>query len=587
MMGMRTGTPLVVIAVALMLSSIVYCSTRSSTDGDADAPVIRRESIDADSGVETPLVVERTPARPPSVASTDSGQPRSAASACELIIEVRDAAGELVAGHPVQLVPLTDLTPDGGWRRTGQDGAVRVVVAPGEYYARALGGRKSWTGSTEDQARIVIPLELQLVLRPVLVHVLDESGMPVEGAEVHMSPWQRMMLGTGVQLGLTDAQGELVIQASDGHIVWSLLRTGDAGRGYSLPAVVEGPECQLVLKRSARCASGTVRDLAGSPVPGVRVAIAGDLFHPNERLTDAPTFASRTDENGEFELCGLPARPLSLWVEGTETLAAAVIDIDVRSRDDLDVTLVEGIELVVERHPAVGYSYLVFRYPMQAPNWWVPAPRRHLESEARVSFGPMPTGTWFVYSEPEGAVEASRKFDVLPGERARRHLVLDESRAMVEVSLRVLDGPIGSIRSLLLGTESGGEVEVPVDDQPARIEVSPGRSTVRALVDLGDGVTRLSDRVTVGMDPIAIEVSLDCRSTGRLRVEASELGSLARGSRLTLYSDAEGGRERIAVLTLGEPVAGYFDWPWIPRGHYQLAFYDATRALRQIPVEVR
>jgi hypothetical protein len=89
------------------------------------------------------------------------------------------------------------------------------------------------------------------------------------------------------------------------------------------------------------------------------------------------------------------------------------------------------------------------------------------------------------------------------------------------------------------------------------------------------------------MDPIAIEISLDCRSTGRLRVEASELGSLARGSRLTLYSDAEGGRERIAVLTLGEPVAGYFDWPWIPLGHHQLAFYDATRALRQLPVEVR
>lgn len=135
------------------------------------------------------------------------------------------------------------------------------------------------------------------------VHVHDETGAPVEGAEVAL-----VAMNVDVPRAelVTDARGEAVLRPLPAHGEYMCEVSADGFAETRIGPFLLCPEqrCAVVdiALRSGGVVCGVVVESDGSPIAGAAVELSGrDLGRE-----------SMTDEHGRFEFDGLPYRPLAV-----------------------------------------------------------------------------------------------------------------------------------------------------------------------------------------------------------------------------------------------------------------------------------
>ncbi len=158
-------------------------------------------------------------------------------------------------------------------------------------------------------------------VRRVSVRVLDESGVPLEGATVRLPELRGAQEQLGDLVGRVDtAVGEPLMTGSDGVAAFETFGGDPQGSGSVSPAagsgygsasftfetVVGDAVVEVRPPRAVRL-SGVVRDAGGAPVEGVRVG-----------LTTWGSPSVVTDAEGRYDLVLSPRSEAWLSVEGSE-----------------------------------------------------------------------------------------------------------------------------------------------------------------------------------------------------------------------------------------------------------------------------
>ncbi len=236
--------------------------------------------------------------------------------------------------------------PSGRFRIEGLPaGRFWLTLGPGFYYAYRVPGVSLGPGGK--RSGVEIPALKGGMVRG---RILDWQGRPVAGAVLDLRPGLNSFLshffGTGYhwRSAFSDEAGRFVLQGVP------------PGREYVLTAFGPGLPIQVrtdlevsegtVLEvdfhgEKPASVSGTVRDTAGNPLPGARVAVAfldlHELFFSPEACPPV-----RAGKDGSFEIGNLPPGPLAVAarMEGKGLADPEEVTLEAGQR-------MEGIELVV------------------------------------------------------------------------------------------------------------------------------------------------------------------------------------------------------------------------------------------------
>ncbi|MBK9388304.1 MAG: carboxypeptidase regulatory-like domain-containing protein [Planctomycetes bacterium] len=274
------------------------------------------------------------------------------------------------AGRP--LVPRRTMSDaEGRFAFLGlEDGSFELLAtsADGE-----RGGRKS--GLRKKQLANEIVLEL-LPFGVLEGTVVDAAGQPVPRFKIELQ--RRVMMGF---LPATVASGEFSDRAGRFRLEglapgkYVLLTRVPEREVHSLPEVVVAANAEplRIALPAVSSVSGIVVNAAGQPVAEAEVQLAGDIIAAIAREMSLVSRKAKTDEQGRFELGGLPVGELSL--RATHPLHAPSAAVTVTLLPDVPQQglrmelgiggIVEGIVYDAEGRPEVGAAVMANHGPLQ------------------------------------------------------------------------------------------------------------------------------------------------------------------------------------------------------------------------------
>lgn len=272
---------------------------------------------------------------------------------------VRDADGRPVVGARV-LVHVRESASTGfcpfqyGMARTGRDGSYEIpdlLEEPLQLVSVEAPGYVAWS-RTPCRTPLLAgrPLDIDVTLVRVgrlEVHVRDEEGKPIAGAEVTSPPWSDSWSLQERRGPVSDAKGLIVLEDAPpgaGELLVSApgfyqpsVKSPCSGRivlGVSYPALTPGESrCIDVVLRRGPTLVGCVVDSRGEPVAQSALTLC---VHRSD-MSRGGGFTMRrveTDPEGKFAFTGLPpASGLSLNVHD-ERFPSASTEIDPASLDE-------------------------------------------------------------------------------------------------------------------------------------------------------------------------------------------------------------------------------------------------------------
>lgn len=220
--------------------------------------------------------------------------------------------------------------------------AVFAPVVPGGYQLAAWSDGKAKTfqwiqlAQGEDTAKLVLAAGAK-----VSGKVVDDKGAGVAGARVRYagaSDWSRF----------GNDRADAAVTASDGTFVFDAMPAGtyrfnaahpEKAPGTSPLVTLDGKTARdnlVITVSDGAVVRGRVVDTAKQPVAGARVRV-GATGNRRAMIADAPRQAY-SDTKGEFEIKGLPRKPLSI-VALHESGASQTVDVDASKGDASDVVL--------------------------------------------------------------------------------------------------------------------------------------------------------------------------------------------------------------------------------------------------------
>lgn len=407
--------------------------------------------------------------------------------------------------------------------------------------------------------------------------VYDDLGRPLGGAKV--TAMRRSSVGTGIEVQRFDAR-ESVETAANGSFVLAGIE-GDSAtlrvscRDHateSVPSVTVGRADVVVQLPRVGAVRGVLRDPQGAPLVDseVRARTAGRevlAVRPDEDLAMPSVGATRTDENGAFEIAGVRPGSVTLTAEGPGHLPIEAITVQVPPGGVVEhVQLVAEVgaaidALVVDAHgaPVAGAEVAVARRNENAePTVPGPGGRRTRRISMRADAadsgapaGPIVTDEGEALRKGTTGADGRVKLGGLPGGalvvRATHAALAPAKAAETLVPLR------GSVE-VILTMRPAGHVQIAVRDRagkpvPGARFVLNGpegddRSAHRGAAG-GDGTARVGP-LLAGHYTAALELPPEPTEFGGMRIVMGESGGELVASRVEL--DVRAGETADIVL---------------------------------------
>jgi protocatechuate 3,4-dioxygenase beta subunit len=291
--------------------------------------------------------------------------------------------------------------------------------------------------------------------------------------------------------------------------------------------------------------AGTVRTGDGTPIERARVGVRPEQTIPNEmkRWARSGGFGGPTDENGEFEIRGIPVAPSYVVEIGHEDFAPTSV-VGVRVREGgrsrpVNVTLSSGTVLTARlmdgEEPFRGKVRVTLQYSIPGSRVTPTVVRSgggvELD-EGRLTVRRLPTGKARLNIEPNGFIDIGRESVTLPEDEP-----LDLGDLMLD------SGP--TITGRVIGPDGKGIPNAEVD----AMSFGTGTLTRKAVTAGEDGSFRFG-----GLPEIAFTISAEGEGLGRESSEEVKPGDDPVEIRL---NEAGRIRGRVLVGDPPEPLAGF------------------------------
>ncbi|MCC6996578.1 MAG: carboxypeptidase regulatory-like domain-containing protein [Deltaproteobacteria bacterium] len=394
-----------------------------------------------------------------------------------------------VAGASVELRSLltlgaqTDAAGVATVRGVGAGWPILVVTAPGFAPARRM-LQTAGAGALERQ---LVELRAGAL---VSGRVVDAAGKPV--AEARVLPED-----VSEPFPVLDARSDAAVSDAEGRFAFSALPAGtfrfvaqhaEAGPGTSAPLTLDGltprEGIEIRLEGGARLA-GRVVDGAGAGVAAATVRVA-----LREGLLWSPTRVALADDDGRFDLRGLPRRAVDVLARSASASSAVVVaDLAATPvRQDLVLTLeVDGVIAGVVVTPAgepipealVQVVPELQGDPRARREWGLRGfPRDIADGAGRFSLGGLPPGAYRLRAARPGAVEDALEVGaglaVKPGDREVRIVVPEDGVVRGRVAYQ--DGSTPGLYAVGFGTANPAPFASP--DGAFRLRVPGGKQAI-------------------------------------------------------------------------------------------------------------
>ncbi len=179
--------------------------------------------------------------------------------------------------------------------RTDEEGGFLLGPVPAGPYA-VLGWSEGRIPAVETSPSG--DMELKLVAAARVEGTVERDGTPVAGAEV------RTDVACSPSVTTTDAEGRFVLERLLPARTAVAAFSGEEGGLATVDLTAEDREGLVIALAPGGAVAGEVRDDAGAPIAGVRVALEAELLD----------MAAVTDPEGRFRLAGLPADAYTVWL---------------------------------------------------------------------------------------------------------------------------------------------------------------------------------------------------------------------------------------------------------------------------------
>jgi protocatechuate 3,4-dioxygenase beta subunit len=400
-------------------------------------------------------------------------------------------------------------------------GAFRVDgLAPGAYAleARAPGHAKAMV------KRLMVPasgpLTVELLASGVIEgFVLDSSGAPAAGAEVHVGGYEPVVVTTGPGGGFS-------VEAEPGSHIVSARRGNEAG-SLSTPVIISAGktvrDVRIQLGQSAALEGSVVARGSGAPIEGARVDLS-----PYGNNGDSGRAV--TDGTGRFSVEGLAPGSYDVVVtaQGYATLSRRGLTVASGERFSIELKLTgtgaaEGQVRDSAGQPVVG-AQVVSGNSFGGTLDGSPGEAR-TDAEGHYRLEGLPAGAVSLTARRAGATIGVRQVvEVTEGNTAQLDFIVEET-GTVEGRVRAARGDLPSDPLMVLAYPKGGEGYVPMDFRPIAVDAAgafqltlqPGTYELRVSMAEGwpfsDTVSKMVDVKGGG----TVQVELIWQSDGRER----------------------------------------------------------------------
>ena len=158
-----------------------------------------------------------------------------------------------------------------------------------------------------------VTLDFQAAVSPTIT-VLRENGSPLAGLRVRVLRDRRRASPFGDDVKRTDARGQVTFEGLDPGVEY-YLDIGSAAKTHGVSGHAQSdwsPQDETIRLPAVRSVAGTVVDMQGTPMAGVR--IQGNV--PGRGKTYWAPYA-RTDEGGRFKIVDVPPGGVRIMAAGT------------------------------------------------------------------------------------------------------------------------------------------------------------------------------------------------------------------------------------------------------------------------------
>jgi len=397
-----------------------------------------------------------------------------------------------VAGASVELRSLltlgaqTDATGVATLRGVGAGWPILVVTAPGFAPARRMIQTSGAPGGGTLERQLV---ELRAGVA-VSGRVVDAAGKPVAEARVLPEDVSEPfpVLEPRSDAAVSDAEGRFAFSALQAGTFRFVAQHAEAGPGTSAPITLDGltprSDVEIRLEGGARLA-GRVVDGAGAGVAAATVRVA-----LREGLLWSPTRVALADDDGRFDLRGLPRRAVDVLARSaSESSAVVVADLAATSQiEDLVLTLevggvIAGVVVAPSGQPIAEALVQVVPETQGDPRarreWGLRGfPRDIADGAGRFSLGGLPPGAYRLRAARPGAVEDALEVGaglaVEPGAREVRVVVPEDGVVRGRVAYK--DGSTPGLFAVGFGTANPAPFASP--DGAFRLRVPGGKQAI-------------------------------------------------------------------------------------------------------------
>ena len=397
-----------------------------------------------------------------------------------------------VAGASVELRSLlvlgaqTDATGVATVRGVGAGWPILVVTAPGFAPARRMIQTSGAAGGGAQERQLV---ELRAGVA-VSGRVVDAAGKPVAEARVLPEDVSEPfpVLEPRSDAALSDAEGRFAFSALPAGTFRFVAQHAEAGPGTSAPITLDGltprSDVEIRLEGGARLA-GRVVDGSGAGVAAATVRVA-----LREGLLWSPTRVALADDDGRFDLRGLPRRAVDVLARSaSESSAVVVADLAATpALEDLVLTLdvggvIAGVVVAPSGDPIPEALVQVVPElqgdPRARREWGLRGfPRDIADGAGRFSLGGLPPGAYRLRAARPGAVEDALEVGaglaVKPGDRDVRVVVPEDGVVRGRVTYK--DGSTPGLYAVGFGTANPAPFASP--DGAFRLRVPGGKQAI-------------------------------------------------------------------------------------------------------------
>lgn len=407
--------------------------------------------------------------------------------------------------------------------------------------------------------------------------VRDTNGNPLPGAKVSLREWGDE---TDIAMAVTDdsgvatitgvpAGGMMILASKPGYVL-ALVRGGRSGepmaypQQYSWISVPPGETGEIALSLiSVGKVSGTVRDRAGKPIPGVVIRTnAGDL--------------GKTNEKGEFSVSGIPERIRTGVMFRKPGFVDLGLPLEAGQREGLEVVMSRGATIggVVtdEAGKPVGGIHVIAQMDVEMS----PDERGKTDAEGKFRIEGLTPGDYTLLLDRDGFAARKTETIALGEAEVRDNLVIKMSEGL-EVRFRLLnpsgDDVPGSV--LIYGPLELPKAQrvlrrsYPREGREMKVNLLPGLYRILGLPAeevTGSGATEYEHQITAGGE---VEVELKTEVL-RLIVRPNVPAGTRLGSVMLHRTEPS---EPNVRYWFNEQEDGVFRSPPVPPGRYELGFW--------------